>query len=216
MYEDLRNVIDWEERLPIMAREFGLNLASRKALLLFGPRYLTQLFSPQARRLEPELRQFGVAQAARFPSHWQTQWPGRDQERLYFLLEDIESYDNALRKESRTENSKSGIFYWNAGPIEVDLIFPTIESSQHVDPRLTNVEGLTSLAIFRIGASQEVPILATLSLPEAIRSIQTAIKDVKIALGMELSTGAQAETGPEGALNQGQNPPPRRDAWIKA
>ena len=216
MYEDLRNVIAWEERLPIMAREFGQSLANRKMLLLFGPRYITQLFSPQARRLEAELRQFGVTQAGGFPAPWQPNWPGRDQERLYFLIEDIQSRDEVLRCESRAEDSKAGIFYWNAGPVEVDLIFPTLESSRDVDPRLEGIETLASLAIFRIGASRELPILATMSLPEAIRSLQSIIKDVKDALGIEASTNPKKEFEAEVALNQADTPTPRRDAWIKA
>ena len=34
--------------------EFGQQRGTRRQLCLFGPRYLTYLFSPQARRLEAE------------------------------------------------------------------------------------------------------------------------------------------------------------------
>lgn len=218
MYEDLRSAVDWEQKLPIIAREFGQNLAKRSPLLLFGPRYLTYLFSPQARILEASLRKFGTVHSNNLPVQWQNQWPGRDQERLYLLLERIENSDKFLRSESRSENSKAGIYHWHAGPVEMDLILPNASSIGQMDPRVQVFDTLDSLAIARIGVSEERPILSNLSLAEAIRSTQQAVNEVREALGLK-TAGNLSEPQPSQVLNPGsakESDKPKRDVWIKA
>ena len=136
MYDELQNALNWEQRLPTLAREFGQQRGARRQLCLFGPRYLTYLFSPQARRLEAELRHFGRSRQDTLPDAWRTGWPGRDQERLYFLLEELSFHNPALRRETTLEDTRAGIFRWSAGPIEVDLILPEQERLSSMDPRL--------------------------------------------------------------------------------
>ena len=216
MYEDLKDALDWERRLPALAREFGQDTTGRRPLLIFGPRYLSYVFSPQARVLEASLRNYGAAQATSLPHQWQTHWPGRDHERLYLLLEDIESRNPVLRSESRSENSKAGIYHWYAGPVELDLILPRPQTLQHMDPRVAALDSLCSLVIARIGASNEEPVLPNLSFAEAIRSTQQVVNLVRETLGesSEVTEPSSPSQAPE--RNAGDANRPRRDVWIKA
>ena len=217
MYEDLRTAMDWPRRLPSIAREFGKDIRGRQRLALFGPRYLTLLFTPQARLLDEELRHFGQRHRDKLPKQWQTHWPGRDQERLYLLLESLHHQDSMLRAESRAENSKAGVFHWHAGPIEVDLILPNRFMKLHIDPRMADYASLESLAIFRIGSSSEEPILGDLSFAEAIHSTQDAVTKVREALEIKPhnSLSKTTEEPPPRAPSQATLPA-RRGSWIKA
>ena len=84
---------------------------------------------------------------AKSPGHtarsWRTGWPGRDQERLYLLLEEL-SFQIHLEEETNLEDTRAGIFRWSAGPIEVDLILPE-EQRLSMDPRLQALTDLPSL-----------------------------------------------------------------------
>ena len=214
MYDELRNALNWEERLPTLAREFGQQRGTRRLLCLFGPRYLTFLFSPQARRLETELRHFGQSRQDTLPETWRSGWPGRDQERLYLLLEELNLGNPTLRRETNLEDTRAGIFRWSAGPIEVDLIFPDEGGLSSMDPRLQSLTGLPSLLIARVGASHEHPTIRSMSLAQSIKVTQQAITTIKSAQGIN-EVAASGKSTPQ-LPEIKQKEAPRRDAWIKA
>ena len=214
MYDELEDALNWEQRLPTLAREFGQQRGTRRQLCLFGPRYLTYLFSPQARRLEAQLRHFGHSHQGTLPEAWRTGWPGRDQERLYLLLEELSFQNPVLRRETNLEDTRAGIFRWSAGPIEVDLILPEEQRLSLMDPRLQALTDLPSLLIARVGFSHEQPVIRTMSLPESIKATQQAINAIKSALGVNEATVSENSTPQLPEIKR--NEAPRRDAWIKA
>lgn len=214
MYDELQNALNWEERLPTLAREFGQQRGTRRLLCLFGPRYLTFLFSPQARRLETELRHFGQSRQDTLPEAWRSGWPGRDQERLYLLLEELNLQNPTLRRETNLEDTRAGIFRWSAGPIEVDLIFPDERGLSSMDPRLQPLADLPSLFIARVGSSLEQPTIPSMNLAESIKVTQQAVSTIKSALGVN-EAGASENSTPQ-LPEIKRKEAPRRDAWIKA
>ena len=212
MYEDLANLLDWESRIRGLASEFGQRVGDRTPVAIYGPKFLTHLFSPQPRALEDELRNFGTQNARKFPDSWHDNWPGRDHERLYFLLEEYGSKYPELLAETERGRALHNIFSWAAGPIEVDIIVPKPSDLEQLDPRIRSISSLDSALIGRIGPTLQTTSIRDLTLPEAIKLSQDAIR----ALRNKIAPEAAVPKNDEGSQEPSTAPTQRKDSWIKA
>ena len=215
MYEDLANLLDWESRIHSIAIEFGQRTNDRIPIAIYGPRFLTHLFSPQPRLLEDELRNFGTHHSADFPETWQQNWPGRDHERLYFILEEYGMRHQNLHTETERERIGHGIFSWSAGPIEVDIIVPSPANIPHLDPRATEMPNLQKTLIGRIGPTLQAQSIRNLSLPDAIKLSQDALRLVRAKVAPTADVPKEETADLDRPVPQPKIAP-RKDSWIKA